>query len=303
MSYPENHAEPLHLSSICQPQTTPRGSTNSIVEHSGEVVVHDANGSAMFSSYAYLSTALPAPTYVATSIEEPVNTAIARVGYSSFVPNICLPYSLSDSPSHLTSADPLDAQEFDRLMTLDDKQRIIFKQCGADPDVQDAVLCILHSDEYRTQHSLPWPLASRLFELIPYRIQQGECVKSGKGCRGAPEFYECRWRDCHERMRRRLHALEHVHNHVGIRPFICPACQKGFVRKNELVKHSPCKANRKASVLVSYVPPSKTKHESQVDAASFWHASAASFTVAQQEGPIASPTSQYHPGWYRLPYR
>ncbi|CCA72899.1 hypothetical protein PIIN_06835 [Serendipita indica DSM 11827] len=241
----------------------------------------------MFSSYAYLSTALPAPTYVATSIEEPVNTAIARVGYSSFVPNICLPYSLSDSPSHLTSADPLDAQEFDRLMTLDDKQRIIFKQCGADPDVQDAVLCILHSDEYRTQHSLPWPLASRLFELIPYRIQQGECVKSGKGCRGAPEFYECRWRDCHER----------------IRPFICPACQKGFVRKNELVKHSPCKANRKASVLVSYVPPSKTKHESQVDAASFWHASAASFTVAQQEGPIASPTSQYHPGWYRLPYR
>ena len=162
------------------------------------------------------------------------------------------------------------AQTPQGVASLDDGQRLIFEKCGAKIDVQATVLRILHSDEYHTQKPLPWPMASPLLSLIWYQKSNIPEVKNGKGCRGAPEFYECRWGECRVRMRRKLHALEHIHNHVCIRPYICDKwfvrssysvetlltrgmssnSRKGFVRNNELLKHTPCKTNKNPPVCV-----------------------------------------------------
>ena len=104
----------------------------------------------------------------------------------------------------------------DRLEAMSPISQRIFMSCGSDPVVQSAVLDVLESPELMAKMAIRWEMAEPLLEKVMYGN-----VTDGKGKRGAPEFYKCRWGSCSEKMRRRLHALEHIMTHVNNRSHIC----------------------------------------------------------------------------------
>lgn len=125
----------------------------------------------------------------------------------------------------------------DRFAALSPTSQRLFRTCGSVPSVQSAVLDILESPELQGRVAISSAMAEPLLEKISYTEST-----DGKGKRGAPQFYKCRWGTCGDKMSRKLHAVEHIMTHVDNRSHICDHCDKGFVRRNELKKHTPCKA-------------------------------------------------------------
>jgi hypothetical protein len=104
----------------------------------------------------------------------------------------------------------------DRIQRLSLPSMRLFKSCGSDPGIQSAVLNILESPELQMNAPITTEMAAPLLEKIKYPNKT-----HGKGKRGAPQFYKCLWGSCGERMVRKLHALEHIMNHVNNRPHVC----------------------------------------------------------------------------------
>jgi hypothetical protein len=104
----------------------------------------------------------------------------------------------------------------DRSMALSPFSQRLFRTCGSDPFIQTAVLDILESPELQAKMAITSAMADPLLEKVRYSKPT-----EGKGKRGAPQFYKCRWGSCGDKMARKLHALEHIMAHVDNRSHIC----------------------------------------------------------------------------------
>jgi len=104
----------------------------------------------------------------------------------------------------------------DRFMALTPSSQRLFRTCGSNPFIQGAVLDILESPELRAKAAITPAMADPLLEKVRYTTST-----DGKGKRGAPQFYKCRWGSCSDKMARKLHALEHIMTHVDNRSHIC----------------------------------------------------------------------------------
>jgi hypothetical protein len=104
----------------------------------------------------------------------------------------------------------------DRVQRLSLHSMQLFKSCGSDPIIQSAVLDIFESPEIQANAPITSEMAAPLLEKIKYINKM-----HGKGKRGAPQFYKCLWGSCGEKMSRKLHALEHIMNHVDNRSYVC----------------------------------------------------------------------------------
>ena len=104
----------------------------------------------------------------------------------------------------------------DRIKNLDPPSQRLFRTCGSNPVIQSAALDIFESTEFQAKQ----PITSESVEPLLEKIKYTGCL-DGKGKRGAPQFYKCLWGSCGEKVSRKLHALEHIMNHVGNRSYIC----------------------------------------------------------------------------------
>jgi hypothetical protein len=104
----------------------------------------------------------------------------------------------------------------DRFVALTPSAQRLFQTCGSDPFIQSSVLNILESPELQAKVPITSAMADPLLEKVRYTKPT-----EGKGKRGAPQFYKCRWGSCGDKMSRKLHALEHIMAHVDNRSHIC----------------------------------------------------------------------------------
>jgi len=104
----------------------------------------------------------------------------------------------------------------ERVEALSPAFQRLFYTCGADESIQCAVLDIFKSHEVRAKQPIRSEMADPMLEKIMYTD-----TSTGKGKRGAPQFYKCRWGSCSEKMSRKLHAVEHIMTHIDNRPHVC----------------------------------------------------------------------------------
>ena len=92
----------------------------------------------------------------------------------------------------------------------------VMTECAASlPVVYDAILHIVHSHEWENQEDISADLLLPIVEAIHFPSGG----RSGSG--SEIDRYRCLWGTCTKIIKRRDHMLNHVRNHLGLKPWVC----------------------------------------------------------------------------------